>query len=61
MRVSSKKLNHRPPHHYANNCHRDRISKIPRQVAQPIQAFGRQRRGEIKFESILPVGTGSAQ
>jgi hypothetical protein len=42
-----QKTNHRPPHphHYANNCHRDRISKIPRQVAQPIQAFGRQRHG----------------
>jgi hypothetical protein len=42
-----QKTNHHPPHHYGNNCHRDRISKIPRQVAQPIQEIGRQRHGDV--------------
>ena len=42
-----QKTNHHPPHHYGNNCHRDRISKIPRQVAQPIQEIGRQRHGVV--------------
>jgi hypothetical protein len=42
-----QKTNHHPPYYYANNCHRDRISKIPRQVAQAIQAFGRQCDGVV--------------